>query len=63
MKRLKDLAAVKRLKVSTSWSEKDTTIAERQMLSMVYDTADYIEIANRNSSKHKGINTYFLLII
>jgi len=53
MKRLKDLAAVKRLKASASWSEEDTTVAKRQLLSMVYDTADYIEIANINFSKHK----------
>ena len=53
IKRLKDLVAVKRLTESTSWSEEDTAVATRQMLSMVYDAADYIEIANMNFSKHK----------
>ena len=53
MKHLKDLAAVKRLTESTSWSEENTALAERQRLSMVYDAADYIEIANMNFGKRK----------
>lgn len=53
MKRLNDLVAVKRLTESTSWPEENTAVAERHLLSMVYDTADYIEIANINYGKHK----------
>lgn len=55
MKHLKDLVAVKRLTESTSWSEENTVVVERQMLSMVYDAADYIEIANMNFNKYKKV--------
>jgi len=53
IKRLKDLVAVKQLVESTFWFDEDPAVTERQRLSMVYDAADYIEIANMNFGKGK----------